>query len=332
MKQLELKIDVSGSVAIEGPLRIAMSVFLPEAERLAEPGIAVFALPGGGYSRGYFDLRFAGREGYSQAEHHIAQGLIFVAVDHLGVGGSSTTALESMRMEDIALANHAAVARIVEDLRHGRLDPSLPPLPELFRIGIGQSMGGCITLIMQGRHRSYDAVAALGYSAIHTRLPQPGGGVGHKQLHARDEDPATLSLAASSAQVGDYRYPFHWEDVPQDIVDEDMKGGYPIRRVVPAFGSATLPNCAIQMMWPGVIKDEAAAIEVPVLMAMGERDVGAQPCAEPAAFPKSRDIGVYVVPRMAHMHNFASTRRRLWERLDAWMLTLAREARPTACH
>ena len=327
MNRIELKIDVSGSVPIDGPLHICASVFLPEVQNLVGGGIAVFALPGGGYSRGYFDLHFDGREGYSQAEHHVARGLIFVAVDHLGVGGSSTRALESMRMEDIAQANHAAVQRITDDLRSGRLDPGLPPLPQLFRIGIGQSMGGCITLIMQGRLRSYDAVSALGYSAIHTALLQPGGGVAHKQLSARDEDPATLSLAESSAQVGDFRYPFHWEDVPQEIVDEDMKGGFPLRRIVPAFGSATVPNCAIQMIWPGVIREEAAAIEVPVLMAMGERDVSAQPHAEPAAFPRSSDVSVYVVPRMAHMHNFASTRQQLWERLVAWMLMLAREAR-----
>lgn len=324
MKRIELKIDVSGAAPIEGPLQIAASIYWPEN---VVPEIAVFAFPGGGYSRGYFDLHFAGHEGYSQAEHHVARGLLFVALDHLGVGDSSTTALESMRMEDIAAANHAAVCHIVDGLRGGSLDASLPPVPKLFRVGIGQSMGGCVTLIMQGRHRTYDAVAALGYSAIHTVLPQPDGKPGHDVVHARSESPGALSMLESSVQVRDYRYPFHLEDVPQDIVAEDMKGGYPIRREVPPFGSATVPNCAIQMMSPGVISEEAAAIEVPVLMAMGERDVCPRPHAEPGAFPRSGDVSLYVVPRMAHMHNFASTRQRLWNRLGDWVQTLAREPR-----
>ncbi|MFP5306178.1 MAG: alpha/beta hydrolase [Gammaproteobacteria bacterium] len=323
MNRLELKIDVTGCVPIAGPLHIAASVYFPETSRLAVPHIAVFALPGGGYSRGYFDMHFAGHAGYSQAEHHVACGMIFVALDHLGVGDSSTTALQSLRMEDIAAADHAAVSKVADDLRDGRLAADLPQLPQLFRVGIGQSMGGCITLIMQGRHRSYDAVAPLGFSAIQTMLPQPDGKPGHGVLHGRAEDPAALSLAASTAQVRDFRYPFHWEDVPEAIVDADMKGGYPIRREVPPFGSATVPNCAIQMLAPGVVSEEAAAIDVPVLIAMGERDVCPRPHAEPSAFVRARDVGLYVVPRMAHMHNFASTRQLLWDRLAAWMSMLA---------
>src|SRR2546427_469009 len=52
------------------------------------------------------------------------------------------------------------------------LSEALPPLPGLVRIGIGQSMGGCLTVVMQGRHATFDAIAPLGYSAIHTVLPQ----------------------------------------------------------------------------------------------------------------------------------------------------------------
>ena len=40
---------------------------------------------------------------------------------------------------------------------------------------------------------------------------------------------------------------------------------------------------------------------------------------EPAAYPSSPDITLVVIPRMAHMHNFADTRTRLWERFNAWL-------------
>jgi hypothetical protein len=36
---------------------------------------------------------------------------------------------------------------------------------------------------------------------------------------------------------------------------------------------------------------------------------------------------VFVVPRMAHMHNFASTRRLLWERSMDWVDAIGRAAR-----
>ncbi len=49
----------------------------------------VFAMPGGGYSRGYFDMEFEGHSGYSQAAHHVERGLVVVSIDHLGVGEST---------------------------------------------------------------------------------------------------------------------------------------------------------------------------------------------------------------------------------------------------
>jgi hypothetical protein len=41
-------------------------------------------------------------------------------------------------------------------------------------------------------------------------------------------------------------------------------------------------------------------------------------------FPRAHDITVYVVPRMAHMHNFASTRRWLWDRSLDWVESVRR--------
>src|SRR5262249_34548305 len=132
------------------------------------------------------------------------------------------------------------------------------------------------------------------------------------------DDLSKASVAESSSQIEDFVYPFHWEDVPEDILQADMAGGYPIRKSVPPFGSATIPTCALQMMSPGFVKEEAAAISVPVLVGVGERDVCPDPLAEAKAYAGSYDVSVYVAPRMAHMHNFASTRLQLWERIGGW--------------
>ena len=104
-----------------------------------------------------------------------------------------------------------------------------------------------------------------------------------------------------------------------------MKGGYPHRVTAPYFGSRTVPQCAVAMMSPGFFTAEASQIEVPVLVVVGERDVCPNPWAEPSAYWSSRDVSLYVVPCMAHMHNFASTRELLWRRLDLWSRSVAQD-------
>src|SRR4051812_14650876 len=165
MRKVELMLPGAGPAQ-----RIAFTAFLPDARAVS--GCVIFASPGGGYGRGYYDMHFAGHEGYSQAEHHVARGHIVIAYDHLGVGDSSTDGLATMTIEDIAAANHAAVSACAARIRSGTLADGFPAVPRATSIGIGQSMGGGVSIIMQARHASFDAIGVLGYSAIHTVLPQ----------------------------------------------------------------------------------------------------------------------------------------------------------------
>ena len=43
------------------------------------------------------------------------------------------------------------------------------------KIGIGQSMGGCLTVVQQGRFHSYDGVGVLGYGVFGTLPPTAPG-------------------------------------------------------------------------------------------------------------------------------------------------------------
>jgi hypothetical protein len=291
----------------------------------------MIALPGGGYSRGYFDLQFPGHSGYSQAEHHAGRGVVFIAMDHLGVGESSTEVNDVLTIEDIAAANDAAVRQIVARLRDGTLVGKLPAIAPGFVVGTGQSMGGGVSIIMQGRHRTYDAIAPLGYSPVHTSLPQRDPAI--RELgkavfsrFSRQTPLHELSVPHTSEQVPDFLYPFHWEDVSPDILEADMAGGYPLRTSPPPWGSATIPRCVVGMMAKGYVAAEAADVDVPVFLGFGERDVSENPALEPSMFTKAGDISVYVVPRMAHMHNFASTRHMLWERSLDWVEGVRRTA------
>lgn len=322
MQSYNLSIPVHVAKAPGGKGAIVATVHAPDA--VPPQPTVVFALPGGGYGRGYFDLHFAGRSGYSQAEHHTARGIVLVAMDHLGVGDSSTDANDEIVIDDIAAANDEAVREILRRLRAGTLDAALPAFSPGFVVGTGQSMGGGVTIIMQGRHRTYDAIAPLGYSAFQAVLPlrQMEARAGIKAMFShfrRSTPPAELSVPQTSAEIKDFLYPFHLEDVPQDVVAADLAGGYPLRENPPPWGSRTVPRCVVGMMARDYVIEEAAAIDVPVFFGEGERDVSENPWEESSRFPRARDFTLYVCPQMAHMHNFATTRRELWDRTVDWM-------------
>jgi predicted alpha/beta hydrolase len=92
-------------------------------------GTVLFAFPGGGYNRRYYDLPIPG--GYSQAAFHASRGWTVVCCDHIGVGDSSPPRPDEWKFADIADANQATVVAVLE-----RLQLSGPAL------GAGQSMGG----------------------------------------------------------------------------------------------------------------------------------------------------------------------------------------------
>lgn len=324
MQVIELKIDVTAVAELDVPVHLAVTAHLPELSHLPEHPVAIFACPGGGYSRRYFDLEFERHDGYSEAKWHAERGTIHVAIDHLGVGDSSLPDLSRISFETLAATHDACVRQIGARLRAGTLADDFPAVAP-FVVGMGQSMGGGVTILAQGRFATFDAIAPCGVSAIHTALPQRDKGAfdhGVRRFDAVAEGHVTSHVEHDHEGV-DYRYAFHWEDVPADIVEEDMKGGFPVRKSAPAFGSLTIPHCAVTMMLPGAFAADAAKVRVPVLVANGERDTCPDPHAEAAAYPASSDVTILIVPTMAHMHNFASTRMRLWQRLHDWSRTLA---------
>jgi pimeloyl-ACP methyl ester carboxylesterase len=322
----DVSVDVTATCHLDRALTVAATLFLPEPGQLVENQPVVFAVPGGGYSRAYYDMHFDGHERYSQVDHHVERGIPVVAIDHLGVGESSPEVAEALRIEDIAAANDCAVRVITERLRGGTAVDGYPGVDVGSRIGMGQSMGGGVTVIMAARHRTYDAVAVLGYSAIHTVLPMPEAAETARASshfdYDRDTDNEAMSLTESSEHVGNFLYPFFCEDVPADIVEQDTRGGYPIRTASPPYGSLTLPLCVVAMLSPGYIKAEAADLDIPVFIGVGDRDVAPDPRQEPAAYESATDITLFVCERMAHMHNFATTREKLWDRVADWCYSI----------
>lgn len=319
MRAVEITVDVTGVAGLAGPLSTAATVYLPDAIPASCP--AVFAFPGGGYSRRYYDLNIGDDSSYSQARHHTDRNMVLVASDHLCTGEATMPADPfAVTLEQLAEANAITAGVIADKLTTGTLASDLPPISISASVGIGQSMGGCILTVHQGRRATFDAVAFLGWSGRHTAFPDPSGGTLPITVPRRGDD-LHHALMPTMFSPDQFRYCFHYDDVPTEVVDLDLGVGVGAGDS-PAWRSAGAPPCAMTMLSPGVVSPEARTITVPVLVASGQRDVVPDPHAEPAAYPGSPDVTLVVVPEMGHMHNFAGTRLRLWDRLAGWIDTV----------
>lgn len=229
MERIDLTIDVTEAARLGEEATIALTVHLPTPQALGFRPTVCFAKPGGGFTREYFTADLPGPGNGSQAEWHAERGWVFVSVDHLGVGGSSRRHDPSrLGFRTVTAASHAAEQFVLDRLAQGALHASFPPIPEPMVLGIGQSMGGCLTVAQQGRYHRYDGIGVLGYGAVRTHVPvRPGEPPVVRPWILRDTVPGeppiivnatevaaaqhTLTSAEDAASVNDWL--FHYDDV-----------------------------------------------------------------------------------------------------------------------
>src|SRR4029453_11351874 len=149
VRTYDLDIDVTASLPfVQSSTTLAATVWPSPSEPVA----VLVCWPGGSYSRAYWDMHIAGRDGYSFADHMVARGFTVAAIDPLGVGGSTRPEdVDHVTLETMTDAAASAVRQLRD-----RLAPNDEPV-----FGIGHSLGGCLTLVEQARSGSYDAVANL---------------------------------------------------------------------------------------------------------------------------------------------------------------------------
>lgn len=338
VRLVELDLEVTAAAGLGEPARIRATAALPRPADLPAHPIVVFALPGAGFSRGYYSFDMPGSAGGGQAGWHARRGWIVVALDPLGVGESSLPDPMRLLFRPLAAANHAAAQEVLRRLAAGALADGFPAIAAPVVLGLGQSLGGCLTVVQQAHHDTFDAIAVLGFSAVHTRSTVPPGAAptplpsltrdtllggafppSFETRHASGANRALLGLTGDPA-----RYPnqapvppgwsYHFDDEPPEVVARDM--GW--MQDCPPWRSATMPAAAFWTTAPGAIAAEAASIVTPVLSAFGERDVVEDPRMEARAYRHAVDFSLFICPRMAHMHNFAGTREILWSRIDSW--------------
>jgi pimeloyl-ACP methyl ester carboxylesterase len=300
------------------PVTVAGTVIV-DPETVRPDAAVILAVPGGTYHRRYWDLQPPVRTGFSQAEWVAARGDVFVALDYLGGGDSSRPADgDFMTLEVCSDGAHSAFEQISAGLAAGSLVPGLAALETPTYAGFGQSLGGFITMIQQGKYADYAAIAVLGASPlVIDNIPF------HRDLTGVPADERRrMIMADNAASSGLDELPmyhgaprrffggiFHVEGVADDLLAYDENECETlISRVSGVDG-----------MTPGYAAPWAERITCPVFLGFGDADVSADPRREPTGYPRSRHITVATFPDMAHMHNFADTREQLWEALDDWL-------------
>lgn len=345
MKTLDLRVDVSAAAGLNEPAHVAVTVTLPDPEDMVEPPIVCFAKPGGGYSRGYYTVDLPGPVRGAQSDWHASRGWIFVAVDHLGVGESSIHDAAKLDYTTTAAGNMAAETEVLRRLAEGTLAEDFPPVVDAVKIGIGQSMGGCMTIIQQGRYHCYDGIGVLGYSAVHTHPPvRPGTEpivapwlprdtllssappvvVNSGAVHSWMAKRATAQSPSEHPMLWGFHFTDDYDAEMNAMALTDLARFFHIHEpdkqagvACQPWGSLTTPGAVAQScLTPGTVAAEAAAVTVPVLVGMGERDTCADVAGEPRAYRSANSIDIFVCPRMSHMHNFAATRIQFWERIE----------------
>jgi pimeloyl-ACP methyl ester carboxylesterase len=318
-EKISRMIDVG--VLSVGAAHLAVDVFIPTGNGLREPAVAFFCVPGGGLNRGYFDLRVEGDVSFSFAAQMASRGMITVAIDPLGVGDSSRPEAGFDIVPEVATAAIESVTRYISaELRTGSLAPSLlPALPNLRCIGVGHSLGGMMTVMQQAQFHSYNAVVLFGFGPI--GMPE----VLNEEARALANDPPAIR-----ANVVRLARAFHGEPYPEVKPSgrgrEIFGGGadpgamHALRRV----RDRLLATLSMFVIIPGSSAPEAAQIDVPLLLVVGDRDMCGPPHALPASFPGSSDVTLLCLPNTGHSHFVFASTSALFPRLALWADAVAR--------
>jgi pimeloyl-ACP methyl ester carboxylesterase len=288
-------LDVSRVVG--EPASLAATYYPADA---TNPTVLV-CLPGGTYNRVYWHLDVADHPGYNFAEYAVERGYSVVAIDPLGTGDSSKPDRD-IGLHDIASALACAVAELPE-ITGSTVRP----------IGLAHSLGGYLAILQQASYSSYAGLSILGCTNQHVAPLNLDPGFIAAAATVRGRKVLANQFAgmiperyieASRDQLHAW---FHLPDVPPAVVEADT-----------STTSSVVPRCFSAAAIPGVVSEEAALVDVPVLLGYGEVDVSPDPTVEPRFYAHSTDVTTLVIPGSGHCHNMAATRHMLWQRLLEW--------------
>ena len=264
----------------------------------AEP-VVMFCLPGGGFSRRYFDLHVPPECGpYSMARDLAARGIVVVTCDPLGIGASDRPTDPSTLTPDLLADVQAHVtATVLELLAAGTACEGLPPLTDARAVGVGHSAGALLTTYQQARHRQFAAVALLGFAGrglVDFLTPE-------ERTFADDPDGLRAALPGLVHNRFGDALP-DWQGGNSTL----FSGGTapePVKDAMRAAQGPMLGMLGLTSMVPGASTRELAEIDVPVFLGVGSADITGPPRRIPSDFPNAHDITLFVLEGAGHTHN-----------------------------
>lgn len=311
--------DSGISLPGEGRLEMAVEIHFPK--HLVPPAVTLVCLPGGGANRRFFDLQPPDSPhdvGFSFARQMTARGFIVALVDHLGIGASSRPkdgyALSSDVLSQAADHVHEAItARVQAHYGSAFARPCT--------IGVGHSMGALITVLQQAQKHTHAAVALLGFSTrgLPEYVPQP--------LHTLARDPVAMRAQLPTVARHMFKEPYPRLERAADsqaLFASDRADARGISALKAAGEEPILPVPGFHAILPGNVAPEAASIDVPVFLGIGERDIVGPPGEVPSAFQGSPEVVLHVMPESGHSHFLFPTRFGLFEAIAVWTRSVTR--------
>lgn len=312
------RLDLPTGIKLPGEpeLILAADVYLPAAGF----DTILVCFPGGAMNRHYWDLRATGGDiSFSFAEQMAARGFAVAAIDHPGVGESTRpTDSYALDLDLIARANVAATRALLEGLRAGTLIPGVAALPGLKSVVVGHSMGAMFAIVQQANAKQHAGVAALGFATrgLPDFTPMEARALAGDHARLRAEAPRL----ARAMFVTDYPI-----IKPTTQANGIYGGSAADPKAIQALKAAhnhLLPVPAFLSIVPGNVSPEAAAIDVPVFLAVGERDMTGPPNEIPAAFSSSPKVDLQVLAEAGHSHFLFASRVDLFDHLADWARNL----------
>jgi len=305
-----IEIDVSAHAPV-GCEKVSADLYVPDT---VTPNPTVWCcVPGGGISRGYFDFDVPLVVGeYSMARYLAQRGQVVLTIDPPGVGRSDAPVDGyDLTPRVIADVNHGVVTEVIGRLASGDIAAG-PTISGGLILGLGHSAGGLLIACQQARHRTFGALALLGFSA--NGLPQ----VLNEHESTFIDRPEALFDALPAMVRGRFGDPLPQWDTGNWSSEMTASDSPYIKEATAKASSRLLALVGMSALVPGSIKTELDHIDVPTFVGMGEVDMAGQVSALQTQLPSCRDLTLFTLLGSGHLHNIAPSRVELWDRLRSW--------------
>ena len=288
-----------------GTIKLCASVFYPVVPSSA---MVFFCLPGGGASHQFFNLGRYDNIDYSFVSRMTALGHTVVTMDHPGTGANTLSSdhpflTPRLASDYIALVFADFIQNFDTEISHV--------------IGLGHSMGGMTTVLIQARHNLFDGVALLGSST---------GGLlwGLDDLEKTyigkpeevEKDLEALVMRKFKSQFVQATNGPSGKSITFGGSTENVTNR--LREISTSLYAAG----GMMSMIQGSFIEEAEAVNVPLFFAFGDHDIGEPPKDAPKAFKNAINTELHILENCGHNSLAFPVIENLCEKLNRWLSSI----------